>query len=61
LFRSPNSQGDYIQEIELGRACSQISEGMSVFKTLKDKPIEKRPQAKPRRTWENQIRIYHKK
>jgi len=34
-----------------------MKEGRSVFKVLTGKPIRKRPQKRPRRRWEDNIRL----
>ena len=41
----------------MGRACSQNEEGRSAFKILTDKPTGKRPLGRPRRRWEDNIRM----
>ena len=41
----------------MGRACSQKEEGRSAFKMLIGKPTGKRPLGKPKRRWEDNIRI----
>ena len=42
----------------MGRACSQNEgEGRSAFKMLTDKPTGKRPLGRPRRRWEDNIRM----
>ena len=42
-------------KIEMGKACSQV--GRSSFKILTDKPTGKRPLRRPRRRWEDNIRM----
>ena len=37
---------------------ARMEEGRSAFKTLTGKPTGKRPLGRPRRRWENNIRIY---
>ena len=44
----------------MGRACSQNGGSRSAFKILTGKPIGKRPLERPRRRWEDNIRIYLK-
>ena len=41
----------------MGRTCSQIGEGRSSFKILTGKPTGKRPLGRPRRGWEDNIRM----
>ena len=41
----------------MGRACSQNGEGRSAFKILTGKPSGKRPLGRPRRRWEDNIRM----
>ena len=42
----------------MGRACSQNGGGgRSAFKILKSKPTRKRPLGRPRRRWEDNIRM----
>ena len=41
----------------MGRACGQNGEGRSAFKILTRKPTEKRPLRRPRRRWEDNIRM----
>ena len=42
----------------MGRACSQNGgRGRSTFKILTDKPTGKRPLGRPRRRWEDNIRM----
>ena len=42
----------------MGRACSQNGgEGRSAFKILTGKPTGKRPLGRPRRKWEDNIRM----
>ena len=36
---------------------ARMEEGRSVFKSLKGKPTGKRPLGRPRRRWENNIRM----
>ena len=41
----------------MGRACSQNGGGRSAFKMLTSKPTVNRPSGRPRRRWEDNIRI----
>ena len=41
----------------MGRACSQNGERRSAFKILTGKHIGKRPLGRPRRRWEDNIRM----
>ena len=41
----------------MGRARSQMEEGSSAFKILTGKPTRKRPLWRPRRRWEDNIRM----
>ena len=44
-------------KIELDRASSQNGKGRSAFKILKAKPTGKRAVGRPRRRWEDNIRM----
>ena len=41
----------------MGRPCSQSGGGRNVFKILIAKPTGKRPLGRPRRIWEDNIRM----
>ena len=41
----------------MGRACSQNGEGRSAFKMLIGKPTGKRSLGRPRRRWDDNIRM----
>ena len=43
--------------VEMGRACSQNGEAKRAFKILTGKPTGKRPFGRPRRRWEDNIRM----
>ena len=41
----------------MGRACSMYGEGRSVYRVLVGKPEGKRPLGRPRRRWEDNIKM----
>ena len=41
----------------MGRTCSQSGKGRSAFKILTGTPAGKRPLERPRRRWEDNIRM----
>ena len=41
----------------MGRACSQNRKGRSAFKILTGKPTGKSPLVRPRRRWEDNVRM----
>jgi hypothetical protein len=49
--------GDKIVKIEMGRACSTMGEGSAVYRVLVGKPEGKRPLGRPRRKWEDNVRM----
>ena len=58
LYRSPN----IVREIKYRRVrcashVARLKEGRSAFKILTGKPTGKRPLGKPRRRWEDNIRM----
>ena len=58
LYRSPN----IVRVIKSGRLrwvgqVARMEEGRSAFKILTGKPTGKRPLGRPRRTWEDNIRM----
>ena len=42
----------------MGRHVARMEEGRSAFKILTGKPARKSPLGKPRRRWEDNIRMY---
>ena len=58
MYRSPNIVG-VIKSRRLRWAghVARMEEGRSAFKILTDKPTRKRPLGRPRRIWENNIRM----
>jgi hypothetical protein len=49
--------GDKIEENEMGGACSTYGEGRGVYRVLVGKPEVKRPLGRPKRRWEDNIRM----
>jgi hypothetical protein len=49
--------GDEIEKIEMGGACSTYGEGRDVYRVLVGKPEGKRPLGRPRRRWEDTVRM----
>jgi hypothetical protein len=49
--------GDKIEKIEMGGACSGYAEGRGVYRVLVGKPEGKRPLGRPRRRWEDNVRM----
>jgi hypothetical protein len=49
--------GDQIEN-EMGCVCSTCGEGRGVFWLLIGKPDRKRPLGRPRRRWEDNIKMY---
>ena len=54
IYQYSNFNIDY--RFSMGRACSQ-NEGRSAFKNLTFEPTGKRPLGRPRRRWEDNIRM----
>ena len=48
---------DQIKKNELGRACSTYGEKRDVFRVLLGKPEGKIPLGRPRRRWEDNIKM----
>jgi hypothetical protein len=46
-----------MKENEVGKACSTQAEERKVYKVLVGKPEGKRPLARPRRRWQDEIRM----
>ena len=59
MYRSPNIVRVFrFKEIEIGRSCvARMEAGKSAFKSLTGKPTGKRPLGRPRRKWEENIRM----
>ena len=53
MYRSPN----IVRVIKWAGHVARIEEGKSAFKILTDKPTGKRPLGRPRRRWEDNIRM----
>ena len=49
--------GDKIEKNKTGRACSTCGEGIGVYRVLVGKPERKRPLGRPRRRWEDNIKM----
>jgi hypothetical protein len=49
--------GDKIEKNETGRACSADGEGKGVYRVLVGKPEGKRTLERPRRIWEDNIKM----
>jgi hypothetical protein len=49
--------GDQIKKNEMGGACSTYGERRGVYKVLVGKPEEQRPLGRPRRRWEDNIKM----
>jgi hypothetical protein len=48
---------DKIKKNEIGGACSAYGEGRGVYRVMVGKPEGKRPLGRPRRIWENNIKM----
>ena len=58
LYRSPNIvRVIKSRRFRLARRVSRMEEGRSAFKMLAGKPTGNRPLGRPRRTWEDTIRM----
>jgi hypothetical protein len=55
----PNSVSIKIENNEMGRACSSDGKGRGVNRVLVVKPEGKRPMGRPRRRWEDNIKMDH--
>jgi hypothetical protein len=51
-------EGDKIEKNEMGGACSTYGEGRGVYRVLVGNPEGKRPLGRPRRRWEDNIKMY---
>jgi hypothetical protein len=52
------SAGDKIEKNEMGGACRAVGgEGRGVYRVLVGKPEGKRPLGRPRRRWEDDIKM----
>jgi hypothetical protein len=49
--------GDQIEKNEIGGACSTYGEKRGVYRVLVGKPEGKRPLGRPRRRWEDNIKL----
>jgi len=50
---------DQVETNEVGGACSTYGEGTGVYRVLVGKPEGKRPLGRPRRRWEDNIKMSH--
>ena len=58
LYRSPNIvRGIKSRRLRWAGHVTRMEEGRSAFKMLTGKPTGKRPLGRPRRRWENNIRM----
>ena len=51
--------GDKIEKNKMGGTSSAYGEKRGAYKVLVGKPEEKRPLGRPRRRWENNIKMDH--
>jgi len=51
------SSGDQIEQVAVGGACSTHGASKCVYRVLVGKPEGKRPLGRPRRTWEDNIKM----
>jgi hypothetical protein len=49
--------GDQIKNNEVGGACSTMGEGIGAYRILVGTPEGRRPLGRPRRRWENNIKM----
>jgi len=49
--------GDKIEKNEMGGACSAYGERRGLYRVLMGKPERKRPHGRPRRRWEDNIKM----
>ena len=49
--------GDQVKETQMGRTCSTYGERRGAYRILEGKHEEMRPLGRPRRRWENNIKI----
>jgi len=52
-----NCAGDIIERNEMDRACSAMGKKRSVCRVMVGKPEVKRPFGRPRRRWEDNIKM----
>jgi hypothetical protein len=58
LYGSPNIiKTDQVKEHEMGRACGTNGEKRNAYRILVGKSERKRPLGRPRRRWEDNIRM----
>jgi hypothetical protein len=57
IICTPHCSGDQIEKTEMGRACSTMGERRCVYRVLTGKPKGKRPHGRPRRRWEDNIKM----
>jgi hypothetical protein len=57
LLLTQYCSGDDIETNEVGGACSTYRESRSVHRVLVGKPERKRPLGRPRRNWEDNIKM----
>jgi hypothetical protein len=58
LYSTHYCAGDKIGTNEMGAACSPYGEGRGVYRVLVWKPEGKRPLGRPRRRWEDKIKMH---
>ena len=54
---TPYCSGEKIEKNEMGGACSAYEEERGVYRVLLGKPGGKRPLGRPRRSWEDNIKM----
>ena len=58
LFSSPKYfSGDKIEKNEMGGACNAYGDRRGIYRVLVGKPEGKRPLGRPRRRWEDNIKM----
>jgi hypothetical protein len=57
MICTSHCSGDQIEKIEMGRACSTMGERRGVYRVLVGKPKGKSPHGRPRRRWEDNIKM----
>jgi hypothetical protein len=57
LFPGGKAAADKIEKNEMGGACSTYGGGRGVYRVLVGKPEGKRPLGRPRRRWEDNVRM----
>ena len=57
MYRSPNSQSNQSRRLRWARDVARMEEGRRAFKISTDTPAGKRSLRRPRRRWEDNIRM----